>query len=367
MEIPFIDLTREYESLSQEIDEAIKRVLESGHFVDGDHVNQFESEFSTRVGAKYGIGLNSGSDALTLALRALDIGKGDEVITVSHTFVSTVNAIMKNNATPVLVDIDPETLVMDPESVEAAITEDTAAILPVHLYGHPVDMDPLVELAEKHSLAIVEDASQAHGATYKSQPVGSIGDIGCFSLYPTKNLGAYGDGGIAVTSDPDIKSSLRTLHDYGRSEKYEFERIENHSRLDEIQAAILLKKLPYLDEWNERRRKWATTYTHQLSDSDVEPQSVSPDVSHVFHLYTIRHSRRDGLQEFLESRGISTLVHYPIPVHQQPAYSAHKPRHNLTVTERACDEILSIPIHPWLRDEEFKKITSSIIEFCSKN
>jgi len=365
MEVPFVGLTQEYESLSQEIDEAIKEVLNSGYFVEGDHVNQFESEFSTKVGAKYGIGLNSGSDALTLALRALNIGEGDEVITVSHTFVSTVNAIVKNNATPVLVDIDPETLVMDPESVEEAITEDTAAILPVHLYGHPVDMDPLVELAEEHDLAIVEDASQAHGATYKNQPVGSIGDIGCFSLYPTKNLGAYGDGGIAVTNDPDIESNLRTLHDYGRSEKYEFERIENHSRLDELQAAILLKKLPYLNEWNERRRERAIWYTHELLDSEVETQSVSSDVSHVFHLFIIRYSKRDALQDFLESRGISTLVHYPIPVHKQPAYSAHKPRHNLPVTERIADEVLSLPIHPWLQDEEVQAVVSSIADFES--
>jgi dTDP-4-amino-4,6-dideoxygalactose transaminase len=365
MDVPFVDLAREYESLSSQIDEAVSKVLQSGYFIDGDYVDRFESEFSTKVGAKYGVGLNSGSDALTLALQALGIGEGDEVITVSHTFISTVNAIIKNDATPVFVDINPETFVMDTEMVEAAITDATAAILPVHLYGHPVDMDPLLELAEKHDIAIVEDASQAHGATYKGQKVGSIGDIGCFSLYPTKNLGAYGDGGIAVTDDTDIESKIRSLHDYGRSEKYEFEHIENHSRLDELQAAILLKKLSSLNEWNCQRREMANKYTSEISATHADPQSVAPDVEHVFHLYVIQHPKRDQLQQFLESHGISTLIHYPIPVHQQPAYECHISQYDLSVTEKISNEILSLPIHPWLRDEELEATTSGIRDFDS--
>jgi len=250
MKVPFIDLNREYNTISDEIDEGIQGVLDSGQFVLGDQVTKFEHEFSEYLGVDQGVGVNSGSDALELALRALGVGPGDEVITVSHTFISSVNAIVKNGGRPVFVDVNSDTYCMDPAAVEEAVTENTVGILPVHLYGHPVDMGPITKIAEEHDLFVVEDASQAHGATYHGDPVGSLGDIGCFSLYPTKNLGAYGDGGIAVTDDGRLESKLRSLRDYGRTEKYRHDYAANHSRLDEIQAAILREKLQYLEEWN---------------------------------------------------------------------------------------------------------------------
>lgn len=363
MSVPFVDLTREYDELRDAIDGAVGKVLESGYFVGGDPVTDFESEFAEYVDADNGIGMNSGSDALTLAMQALDIGPGDEVILPSHTFVSSANAVVKNGGRPVFVDVDPETLLVDPDAVAEAITPETEAILPVHLYGQPVQMNPIVDLADDHDLAIVEDASQAHGATVDGEPVGAIGDIGCFSLYPTKNLGAYGDAGVVVTDDDALAEELYSLRDYGRSDKYQFEEIENHSRLDTIQAAILREKLAILDDLNARRREAAATYRDLLTETTATPVVVADGVTHVYHLFVVRHDRRDELREFLDDEGISTIIHYPIPVHEQPAYDDHDPRHDLSVTETATDEILSLPLHPWVTDEEIETVVDAIRKF----
>lgn len=367
MTVPFIDLTREYDEFRDEMNSAINEVLKSGQFVGGGPVEEFESMFASYVGGEYGVGMNSGSDALTLSIQALDIGPGDEVILPSHTFVSSANAIVKNGSKPVFVDIDPKTLVLDPEAAAEAITPDTEAIMPVHLYGQPVPMDPIIDLADDHDLSIIEDASQAHGATVNDEPVGAIGDVGCFSLYPTKNLGAYGDAGIAVTDDDALAQELHSLRDYGRSDKYRFEAIENHSRLDTIQAAILQKKLSVLDELNARRREAAAMYRKLLSDTNAEPVGVDDRMTHVYHLFVIRHERRDKLREFLDREGISTIIHYPVPVHEQPAYDGYEPQHDLSVTETVTSEILSLPIHPWVTDNEIKAVVDAIQKFETRS
>ncbi|NJD98895.1 DegT/DnrJ/EryC1/StrS family aminotransferase [Thermococcus sp. LS1] len=354
--IPFVDLRREYQAIKDEIDQAIQRVLESGWFILGKELEAFEKEFAEYIGVKHVIGVNSGSDALYLAVKALGIGKGDEVITVSHTFISTVDAIARNGAKPVFVDIDPETYTMDVSQIEKAITERTKAIIPVHLYGHPADMDPIMEIAEKYELYVIEDASQAHGAEYKGRKVGSIGHIGCFSFYPTKNLGAYGDAGAVVTNDDELAEKLRMMRNYGSPKKYYHKFIGVNSRLDEIQAAVLRVKLRHLDEWNEKRRKIAKLYNELLEDSDVITPIEKEWAKHVYHLYVIRHRERDKLQKYLTEKGIKTQIHYPVPVHLQKAYLDLGIRVKLPVTERISREILSLPIFPYLTDAEIEKI-----------
>lgn len=363
MSVPFVDLTREYNEIADEVDDAINAVLESGRFIQAEQVEAFEREFAECIGTEHAMGVNSGSDALTLALQALGIGEGDEVITVSHTFISTANAILKNGARPVFVDVDEETLCMSPQAVSEAITPATKAIIPVHLYGHPVDMDPILELADEHGLAVVEDASQAHGAKYNGEQVGLLGDVGCFSLYPTKNLGAYGDAGVLVTDEQDIAETVRSLRDYGRVDKYRYTEVENHSRLDEIQAAVLRKKLNHLSEYNERRREAATAYKSQLTDTLAEPLACRDFAEAVYHLFVVRHPERESLRQHLDKTEIDTIVHYPIPVHQQPAYETHETRHDLSVTESAVEEIVSLPIHPWIRDDELSAVVDSISAF----
>ncbi|AEA46579.1 DegT/DnrJ/EryC1/StrS family aminotransferase [Archaeoglobus veneficus] len=361
--IPFVDLKREYQEIKEEIDQAIQRVLERGWFILGEELEAFEKEFSSYIGAKYGIGVNSGSDALYLGVKALGIGKGDEVITVSHTFISTVDAIVRNGAKPVFVDIDPETYTIDVSQIEKKITERTKAILPVHLYGHPADMGSIMEIGEKYSLFVIEDACQAHGAEYNGKKVGSIGDIGCFSFYPTKNLGAYGDGGIVVTNDDELANKLRTLRNYGSSKKYYHEFVGVNSRLDEIQAAILRVKLKYLEEWNEKRRNIARLYNEFLESSDLVTPTEKEYAKHVYHLYVIRYKERDKLQQNLLKCGIQTQIHYPIPMHRQKAYLELEYNTSLPVTEKICNEILSLPMHPWLREEEIRRISNCIGEF----
>jgi dTDP-4-amino-4,6-dideoxygalactose transaminase len=348
--IPFIDLKREYTEISGEIREAMERVLKSGWFILGEEVRRFEEEFSTYIGTKYGIGVNSGSDALYLALQALGIGKGDEIITVSHTFVSTVDAIVRNGAKPVFVDIDADTYCIDVTKIEERITNKTRAILPVHLYGHPADMQPLMDIAQKHHLFVIEDACQAHGAEYMGHKIGSIGDIGCFSFYPIKNLGAYGDGGMVVTNNLALASRLRMLRNCGQSQKYYHDFVGVNSRLDEIQAAILRVKLRHLDEYNEL-----------LKDSGIALPLEKEYAKHVYHLYVIRHKNRDKLQQKFLENGIQTIIHYPIPVHKQKAYSKLGPTH-LSVTESICNEILSLPIHPFFREDEIQ----AIVERCKE-
>jgi dTDP-4-amino-4,6-dideoxygalactose transaminase len=333
----------------------------SGRFVLSENVEQFEKEFSSYVGARFGIGVNSGSDALFLAVKVLGISNNDEVITVSHTMCSTVDAISRNGAKPIFVDIDPETFTMDPLRVEAKISSKTRAIIPVHLYGHPANMDPLLKIAKEHNIPVIEDACQAHGSTYFNKQVGSIGDIGCFSFYPTKNLGAYGDAGMITTNNKELADKLTKLRNYGQSTRYRHDFVGINSRLDEIQAAILRVKLPKLNEWNERRRKNAKLYNDLLRNTNVTTPVESKYAKHVYHLYVVTHNERDKLQNHLMEKGIQTLIHYPIPVHRQKSYAT---KVSLPITEKTCGKILSLPIHPWLNEEEVREIANRINEYC---
>lgn len=357
-EIPFVKLDTEYGAIREEIDDAIESVLESGWYVLGEEVEAFESEFSEYVGTNHGVGMNSGSDALFLSLKALGVDDGDEVITVSHTYVSTADAIVRNGATPVFVDVDPETYTIDVSAIEDAITPDTEAIVPVHLYGHPVDMEPLLEIAEEHEIAVVEDAAQAHGAEYRGQSVGSMGDAACYSFYPVKNLGAYGDGGFVATDDESLAKELRTLRDMGSTEKYHHDRVGVNSRLDEVQAAALRIKLNYLDEWNETRNRIAAWYDDMLP-SDVTIPVEREWAEHVYHLYVIRVDDRNDLESYLQDNGVKTLIHYPIPVHKQESYEQFSDC-SLPVTEQITDEILSLPMSPWHTEEEISEVVTTV-------
>jgi dTDP-4-amino-4,6-dideoxygalactose transaminase len=354
--ITFVDLQAEYAEISQEIAQAIQRVLKSGWFILGGEGERFEEEFAKYIGSKYGIGVNSGSDALFLGLKAVGVGEGDEVITVSHTFISTADAIVRNGAKPVFVDIDPETYCIDVSKIEERIAGRTKAILPVHLYGHPADMEPVMELARKYRLFVVEDACQAHGAEYKGRKVGSIGDLGCFSFYPIKNLGAYGDGGMVVTGDEELAGKLRMLRNYGQPQKHHHDFVGVNSRLDEIQAAILSAKLKHLDEWNEKRRRVAKLYDELLGNPHIIKPFKKEYAKHVYHLYVIRCKERDKLQQHLLANGIQTQIHYPMPVHRQKAYQGLAADTKLEVTERICHEILSLPMYPLLGKDKVKTI-----------
>jgi len=343
-----VDLYSAYVELRAEIDHAILRVLESGWFILGNEVAQFEKAFSDYVGVTHAIGVNSGSDALFLALKALGVGRMDEVITVSLTMASTSDAIVRCGAQPVFVDIAPETYCIDVEKIEEKITERTKAILPVHLYGHPADLDPIMQLAERYELSLVEDACQAHGAEYKGKKVGSFGDMGCFSFYPTKNLGSYGDGGIVVTNDSDLAKKVAMLRNYGQSQRYRHDVIGINSRLDELQAAILRVKLRRLDEWNKKRMELAKYYTELLEQTDIKLPVEKGYAKHVYHQFVVQLSQRDELQRYLKRNDVQTQIHYPIPVHKQKAYEGVGDPANLPVTETACAEILSLPLYPAL-------------------
>jgi dTDP-4-amino-4,6-dideoxygalactose transaminase len=361
--VPFVNLRAEYSERKAEIDEAVHRVLESGWFILGPELEEFEREFAEFCGARFALGVGSGTDALFLALRALGIGPGDEVITVAHTFIATALAISFTGATPVFVDVDEETYTIEPRCIAAAITARTKAIVPVHLYGQSADMAAIMGIADKHHLAIVEDACQAHGATYGERKVGTFGHIGCFSFYPTKNLGAYGDGGAVVTQDQQLASRLSALRNYGQTKKYHHSTLGTNSRLDEIQAALLRVKLRHLDDDNSRRRRTAATYAAMASGLIRVPQELD-ERCHTFHLYVVRSTRRDELQLFLQERGISTLVHYPIPVHLQEAYRTMPAvSHSLQVTEALANEVLSLPMYPQIGPENVAAVISAVASF----
>ena len=359
MNVNFVDLKKEYISMEYEINHAIQDILNRGYFILGDEAQDFENDFSNYINTKFAVGVNSGSDALFLALKSLDIGKGDEVITVSHTFISTVDSIIRNGAKPVFVDIEPDTYCIDPSKIEKKITDKTKAILPVHLYGHPANMDPILDIKEKYNLFLVEDACQAHGAEYKGKKVGSIGDIGCFSFYPTKNLGAYGDGGIIVTDNEELNVKLKMLRNYGQPEKNHHNFLGYNSRLDEMQAAILKIKLKYLDMWNQARINMAKIYEEYLEGYDLIKPIENDYAKHVYHLYVIRHQKRDLLQKKLLKEGIQTQIHYPIPVHKQKAYECMN-KIKLPQTEKISNEILSLPMHPWLNSEEVHVVCKTL-------
>ena len=364
--IPFVDLKAQYKSIAGEVDAAMHAVVERGDFILGKDVELFEQEFAAYCGAGYAVGLDTGISALELALRALGIGPGDEVITVSHTFIATVSAISFTGATPVFVDIRPDTYTIDTSQIEAAVTTRTRAILPVHLYGQPADMDEILAIARKHHLAVVEDACQAHGARYKDRPVGALGDAGCFSFYPGKNLGAYGDGGALVTNDRTLADRLRMLRNYGQRQKYHHEFLAYNRRLDTLQAAVLRVKLPYLERWNEARRRAAHAYDERLAGvRDVEVPQAAANRSHVYHLYVIEHPHRDALLQELHARNVQAGLHYPIPVHLQPCYAGLETRFALPVTEAAAERVLSLPMFPELNAEQIDRVCTTVAAFAA--
>lgn len=362
--IQFVDLHKQYEPLKDEIMQGFAKALDGMHLFLGENVKALEVEFAEFCKAPYGIGVSDGTSALHLILRALDIGPGDEVITVAHTFIATAEAILLAGATPVFVDVDPQTLLMDVSQVEARITPATKAILPVHLYGQCVNMDPLTAIARKHNLKVIEDACQAHGSEYKGKPAGTLGDAAAFSFYFSKNLGAYGEGGFVTTADPEINRKVRMLRDHGSEKRYQHELIGMNARLDELQAVVLRAKLPHLAEWNERRRNHRALYSRLLEDTPVTLIHEMPECRPVYHLMVIKAPRRDELQAFLKEREIFTGIHYPIPIHLQKAAAGLRYRvGDFPVTEKAVGEILSLPMYAELSDEEIQYIAESIKTF----
>lgn len=365
LRIPFLDLREQHAALAPEINAAVAQVLDRGQYILGPEMAVFEREFAGYLGVAHAIGVASGTDALHLALRACGIGAGDEVITVPNTAVATIAAIELSGATPVLVDVAPHGLNIDLALVEAAITSRTRAILPVHLYGRSAEMAPLIEIARRHGLRIIEDACQAHGASYHGRRVGGWGDIGCFSFYPTKNLGGVGDGGMVTTNDPALAERLRLLRTYGWAERDRSVLKGMNSRLDELQAAILRVKLRHLDEWTARRRALAARYTEALCGlASVRPPEAAVDGGHVYHLYVVRSPQRDRLRDFLAQRDIGSLVHYPHPIHLQEPYRelGHGPG-SFPQAEQAAVEILSLPLHPWLTDDQADEVIAALREF----
>lgn len=365
--IPVVDLKAQYQSIKEEIDSAIQRVLSRGWFVLGEEGESFEREFASFVGTSHAIGVNTGTDALSIALRALDTGQGDEVITTPLTATYTALAISMVGAMPVFADIDEESYNIDPKKIEEKITQKTKALIPVHLYGQPADLGPLLELAREYNLKVVEDVAQAHGALYKGQRAGSFGDVGCFSFYPSKNLGACGDAGMITTNDAILAEKARTLRNGGQTDRYNHQILGVNSRLDELQAAILGVKLKYLDKWNERRRELAALYDGSLVNLDITLPKQKGNRKHVYHLYVIRTPKRDKLKAFLEENGIGTQIHYPIPVHRQKAYEFLKlPSGSFPQAEKAAEEVLSLPMYPELTDEQVKFVVETFKRFYER-
>jgi dTDP-4-amino-4,6-dideoxygalactose transaminase len=365
IQIPFVDLSAQYGTIEEEINRAIVSVLQQTDFILGQSVADLEQEFAAFCETAHAVGLDSGTSALELALRAYDVGPGDEVITVANTFVATAFAISYTGATPVLVDIDPQTYTMDVNRVEQVITHRTKAIIPVHLYGQPADMDPILELARRHGLIVIEDACQAHGARYKGKRAGSLGHAAAFSFYPAKNLGAYGDGGMVVTNDAETADTIRMLRNYGQRQKYCHELQAFNRRLDTLQAAVLRVKLKRLDVWNSARRQHASLYNRLLADFDLVRPSEADYAESIWHLYVIRSANRDALQAHLAAHGIATGIHYPIPIHLQPAYRDLGYRKGeFPVTEQYAAEILSLPMYAELSADAITWVAEVIREFA---
>ncbi len=373
--VPFNSLKSQYQRIEEEVLSATKRVYEKGRYILGEEVAAFEQEFARYCGVRYGVGVGSGTDALCLSLKAAGIGEGDEVVTTANSFIASALAISFTGAKPLFVDIDHQTYTMDPDALELFLNRRMAksgwqkvkAVLPVHLYGHPAEMSVIVEIADRYGLCVIEDACQAHGAKYGGKKVGSFGSLGCFSFYPTKNLGAYGDGGMVVTDHRGLYEKLRLLRCYGEKKKYHHTLKGGNSRLDELQAAILRVKLNHLDQWNEERRKKAALYSEKLSSLDVVRPFEKKAARHVYHLYVIRARKRDSLQAHLNRRGIETMIHYPIPIHQQWAYRelGHK-KGEISLTERYSRSILSLPFFPEIRESEIDEVAAGIEGFMKR-
>jgi dTDP-4-amino-4,6-dideoxygalactose transaminase len=361
MHIPLVDLQAQFRTIKQNVMLEIENVLEGMHLFLGPQSQAFETEFAQYCETTYGVGLSSGTDALTLALRACDIGRGDEVITVANSFIATVEAIATIGAKPVFIDIDPDTYTMDWKQLHQVLTPRTRAILAVHLYGHPVDMDPVLDFARQHGLRVIEDASQAHGASYKGKRVGSLGDIGCFSFYFSKNLGAYGEAGACVTNDVHLAESIRKYRDHGSLTRYQHETLGMNARLDEIQAAVLRVKLPYLEQWNAARQVHANFYTEHLQGLVRTTPTVRHWATHVYYVYVVQVHGRDQFRTSLERQGIATGIHYPTPIHLQPACSQFGyTRGMLPVTEAVADRIVSLPMYPELTSEQTQRVVHAV-------
>ena len=364
--LPLVDLRAQFWSIEGEVMAAIRGVLESGQFVLGPETEAFERELAAHSQAGHAVGTSSGTSSLHLALLAAGVGPGDEVITVPHTFVATVAAIEYTGAQPVLVDVRPDSLTMDPQLIQAAITPRTRAIVPVHLYGQPADMRPILDIARAHRLRVVEDACQAHGAEYEGRRVGALGDVGCFSFYPGKNLGAYGEGGAVVTNDLELASTVRTLRHWGQTRRYVHELKGFNYRLEELQAAILRVKLRHLDAWTEARRAHARRYDELLSGVLPTPVEM-PYARHVYHVYVVRTPVRERVEQALADAGVQTVVHYPVPVHLQPAWAdlGYGPG-SFPVAERAAREVLSLPMYPELPAHELDRVAELLVSHVSQ-
>lgn len=360
MQIPFVDLKLQYLTIKNELDEAIQKVILDSAFVGGEYIRTFERNYANYIGTNHCIGVGNGTDALFIALKILSIGEGDEVITAANSFIATSEAITLTGAKVVFVDCDNYTYNIDVQKIEGAITNKTKAILPVHLYGQPADMDPIIEIAKRYNLYIVEDSAQAHGTVYKGRKAGTLAPIACFSFFPGKNLGAYGDAGAIVTNDEKLAEKARMFANHGRKEKYEHEFEGVNSRLDGLQAAILDVKLKHIENWIGKRRSIAKMYDEELKDVVVTP-AVLPDVRHVYHLYVIRAKNRNKVKEFLAEKNIHTGIHYPIPLPFQKAYKylGHKPA-DFPVTYTLKDEILSLPIHDNMPDDQVKYVIEQL-------
>jgi dTDP-4-amino-4,6-dideoxygalactose transaminase len=359
--IPLVDLKAQYASIKPEVSAAIQGVLDSCQFTLGAEVERFEQEFAAFQGSTIGVGVNTGTSALHLALLAAGIGAGDEVITVPFTFVATAAAIGYTGARPVFVDVDPHTLTMDPALIEAAITPRTRAIMPVHLYGQMADMDPIMAIAERHGLIVIEDAAQAHAAEYKGRRAGSIGAMGCFSFYPGKNLGAYGEGGMVVTDNPDYARKMRMLRDWGAEVRYQHVLKGYNYRLEGMQGAVLRVKLRHLEDWTEARRAAAARYDAPLQDLGIRTTKVAAHNRHAYHIYAIRTKHRAAWQAALQQEGVGSGIHYPFPVHLLPAYSdLGYQRGQFPHAEQAADEVLSLPLYPELTHEQSQTVLAAI-------
>jgi dTDP-3-amino-3,4,6-trideoxy-alpha-D-glucose transaminase len=363
--VPFIRLDSAFPDLFAELMETVERIAGQSAFTLGPELESFEAAFAEFCGTGFAAGVSSGTAALEIALRALGIGPGDEVIVPTYSFIATAEAVSTVGATPVIVDVDPETALITAEIVEAALTERTRCVIPVHLFGRPVEMVPLLALCRARGIAVVEDACQAHGALYKGRPVGSFGDAGCFSFYPTKNLGGWGDGGALVTNDPDLDRKVRLLRSHGEAVRHNHELATGTHRLDTLQAAILEVKLRYLPGWNQRRREAAEALRAGLDQTAVVPPApAAADSDHVYHLFVVRSGERDALRDHLDARGVASAVHYPTPIHLQPAYADHKQRPgSLPVAERLAGENCSLPIFPAITDEQIAEIVAAVQSF----
>lgn len=368
MNVPFVDLQLQYRNIKPEVNAAILAVLDEAHFIMGPEVLAFEDEFAAYTGVEFATGMGTGTDAPHIALRAMGIGEGDEVITQANTFIATLEAIIMAGAKPVLVDVKPDTLNMDPELLEAAITDKTRAIIPVHLYGQPAQMDEINAIAKAHHLLVLEDNAQSTGATYKGRPAGSLGDIAATSFYPGKNLGAYGDAGAAMTNNEEWTIRMRMMRDHGSSRKYHHDVWGMNSRLDGIQAAVLHVKMKYIDQWNEQRRQLGAKYSELLADVKQLTLPVThPDSDHIYHLYVVRaedETQRDALMKYLQDKEIGVGIHYPIPPHLQPGYQnlGYKVG-DFPLSEDASKRMLSLPIFPELTDEQLNYVVSTVKEF----